>query len=85
MVLLHLAMSYHLVQSNDGIYVVAKTPARLSESYVDIRNFTFADWSGHPQLASALVQADKQHLLGDSATRSMQQSVQQLLPGTRLQ
>lgn len=82
MATLHTVMSYHLVQSKDGIHLIAKTPARLSESFVDIRSFTFSDWSGHPQLASALVQAGQQHLLGDSAATSLRQSVHDLVPGT---
>jgi hypothetical protein len=82
-VLLHTAMTYHIVRANDGIHVVAKSPARLSQSYVDIRGFGFTDWSGHPQLASALIQSNKQHLLGDSAVNSLQQSVNNLLPDTR--
>jgi hypothetical protein len=82
-VLLHVAMSYHIVRAGDGYYVIAKSPARLAQSYVDIRGFGFAEWSGHPQLASALVQSNKQHLLGDSAVSSLQQSVNNLLPETR--
>ena len=78
--LLHGAMNYHFVRSGDGWHVVAKQPARLAESYVDIRSFTMADWSNHPQLVSALVQADKQHLLGDAASNAFHQSVNQLLP-----
>lgn len=82
-VLLHVAMNYHVIRSGEGFHVVAKTPARLSESFVDIRSFSMADWTGHPQLASALVQANKQHLLGDSASNSLHQSVNQLLPNLR--
>jgi hypothetical protein len=64
--LLHVASNYHVVRSSEGFAIVAKTPPRLSESFVDIRSFSAGDWSGHAQLASALVQA--------------QQSVNQLLP-----
>ena len=60
-------MNYHVVRSSDGFHLIAKSPPRLSETFVDIRAFSVADWTGHPQLASALVQANKQHLLGDSA------------------
>ncbi len=80
--LLHVAMTYHVVRSSEGVHVIAKSPARLSESFVDIRSFTLADWSGHPQLAGALVQANKQHLLGDSAGSALHQSVNQLLPSS---
>lgn len=78
--LLHAAMNYHVVRASDGLHIVAKQPARFSEAYVDIRAFSMADWAGHPQLASALVQANQQHLLGDSTAGAIQQSVNQMLP-----
>jgi hypothetical protein len=78
--MLHVAMSFHVVRSRDGIELVGKQPARLSEAYVDIRSFGVGDWAGHPQLAASLVRANKQHLLGDSASQAIQESVQQLVP-----
>src|SRR5262245_43015861 len=78
--LLHVATLDHVVGASDGFHFVAKQPPRLSETYVDIRAFTMADWSNRPQLASALVQANQQQLLGDSAKGSFQQAVNQLLP-----
>lgn len=78
---LHVAMNYHVVRSNDGLHLVGKSPARLSETFVDIRAYGIADWTGHPQLAAALVESNKQHLLGDSAAATFHQSINQLLPG----
>jgi hypothetical protein len=80
-----LATNYHLVRSSEGFDLVAKTPPRFAESFVDVRAFAGSDWAGHPQLASALVQANKQHLIVDSATTAIQQSVNQLLPSTMRQ
>jgi hypothetical protein len=79
-VLLHVATNFHVVRANDGLHVLAKAPARLSESFVDIRSFGLDDWANHPQLAGALVQANKQHLIGDSAASAIHQSINQLLP-----
>jgi hypothetical protein len=78
--LLYAAMNIHVVRSRDGFHVVAKTPARLSETFVDIRAFTVADWAGRPQLAGALVQSGRQHLLGDSAANEFRERLDQLLP-----
>ena len=78
--LLYTAMNFHILRSRDGFHLVVKRPARLSESYVDIREFSMADWTAHPQIATALVQANKQHLLGDSASSAIHQSLNQLLP-----
>ena len=72
--------TYHIVRATDGIHFVAKQPARLGETYVDIRSFTMTDWVARPQLASAMVQANQQHLLGESATAALQDKAKQLLP-----
>lgn len=78
--LLQGATTYHVVRASDGFHFVAKQPARLSETYVDIRAYTINDWAAHPQLATALVQANQQHLVGDPAITSLQEQAQQLLP-----
>ncbi len=72
--------TYHIVRASDGFHLVAKQPARLSETYVDIRTFTPPDWAGRPQLASALVQANQQQLIGDSAAAALQDKAKQLIP-----
>ena len=79
--LLQGATTYHVVRADDGFHLVAKQPARLSETYVDIRAFTMTDWAGHPQLASALVQANQQQLLGDSAAGALQEQSQAVAAG----
>ena len=78
--LLYVAMNYHVMRASDGLHLIAKPTARLSETFVDVRAYSMADWAGHPQLAAALVQADKQYLLGDSAAASIPDNLQQLLP-----
>lgn len=79
-ILLHGATLYHVVRASDGVHLVAKQPARLSETYVDVRAFSMGDWAAHPQLASALVQANQQQLIGDSATSTVHEAVNQALP-----
>jgi hypothetical protein len=78
--LLYAAMNFHLMRAADGFHLVRKQSPRLSETFVDVRNFSMADWTGHPQLAADLVQANKQHLLSDSAAAALQENVKQLLP-----
>jgi hypothetical protein len=72
--------TYHIVRASDGFHVVTKRPSRLGETYVDIRQFTMTDWAARPQLASALVQANQQQLVGDSAAAALQDQAKQLLP-----
>ena len=79
-VLLHGATNYHVVRASDGFTSSPSSRPGLSETFVDIRAFSMTDWAGHPQLASALVQANQQQLLGDSAASALQESVNQLLP-----
>lgn len=78
-ILLHAATLYHIVRASDGVHLVAKQPPRMAETYVDIRSFTISDWAGRPQLASALVQANQQQLLGDSAG-NVRDAIQNRLP-----
>jgi hypothetical protein len=73
--LLYSATLYHVVRATDGVYLIAKQPPRLAETYVDIRSFSMSDWASRPQLASALVQANQQHLLGDSAAGAIRNSL----------
>lgn len=77
---LHLATNFQVVRPSEGFDLIAKSPPRLAESFVDIRAYTVSDWSGHPQLASALVQANQQHLILDRTANAFQQSIHQVLP-----
>lgn len=72
--------TYHIIRASDGFHFIAKQPPRLGETYVDIRTFSMTDWAARPQLASALVQANQQQLLGDSAAMAIQEKAKQLLP-----
>jgi hypothetical protein len=78
--LLYVAMNYHVMRADDGIHLVAKQSPRLSETLIDIRAFSMSDWAGHPQLAAALVQADKEYLIGNSAAGLLQDKISPLLP-----
>jgi hypothetical protein len=78
--LLYVAMNFHVLRAGDGFHLVAKQPPRLSDVYVDIRGFSMADWANHPQLAAALVQSNREYLLGGSAAGAFQENAKQLLP-----
>jgi hypothetical protein len=74
------ATNFHVLRGRDGFHLVAKQSPRLSETYVDVRQFTLADWTNHPQLAAALAKANKQYLIGESAAASLPEGVNQLIP-----
>jgi hypothetical protein len=79
-ILLYTAMNFHVLRASDGVHLVAKQSPTLAETFIDVRSFGISDWANHPQLSAALVQAQKQHLLGESATSSITDSVKQLVP-----
>jgi len=74
------ATNFHVIRAQDGIHFVHKLPPRLSEAFVDVRSFSLSDWSAHPQLAAALVQDNKQHVIQGAAAQSVQNGVEQFLP-----
>jgi hypothetical protein len=76
--LLYTAMNFHLIRASDGFHVVGKQPPRIGETYVDIRGFDMSDWAGRPQLASALVGANQERLLGGSTTGAVQNGLNQV-------
>ena len=71
---------YHIVHAKDGMHLVPKLEATFSEVYVDVREFTPADWHQHPAVAAALVRDGKSHVmqgavidtLGEGAERFFQ-------------
>ncbi len=81
-ILLYGAEHYHLVRAPDGFHLIPKTESKLAATYVDIRNFTPADWAQHADVAMAITKAKQGQLLENSATQSLQDSVQDFLhPG----
>ncbi len=56
--LLFIAMHYHIVRSEDGVYVVAKISNNLSDVYVDTREYSLSDWNSHKPLAAAIMKSD---------------------------
>jgi hypothetical protein len=45
-----------------------------------IRTFTMEEWAGHAQLASAVVQAGQQQLLGEAANGSIRETLNSVIP-----
>ena len=79
--LLYLAMHYHIVRGNDGVFMVAKISNNLSDVYVDIRDFSLSDWKNHKPLAAAIMESNQSHLLEDASLNTFRTSVQGLVDG----
>ncbi len=75
------ALKYHAVRAVDGFHVVPRISASFEDAYVDIRKFGPTDWDRHRTLAAALVKADKEGLMVDSATESLRISLRSALDG----
>ena len=75
------SLKYHVVRTEDGVHLVAKTTSNFGEIYVDVREFGPMDWTEHKDLAVAMVKADKQHLIGDTTTDNLRQSMNNAMGG----
>jgi len=75
------SLKYHAVRAVDGVHVVPKISATFEDAYVDIRQFGPTDWDQHRTLAAALVKADKEGLIVESATESLRASLRSALDG----
>jgi ABC-type antimicrobial peptide transport system ATPase subunit len=53
----------------------------FAEAYVDIRQFGPSDWDKHRSLAVALIKADKEALIADSAAASLRATMRSALDG----
>jgi hypothetical protein len=73
------SLKYHVVRTDEHFELVPKLNATFAETYVDIRDFDLADWSDHKTLMAALVRADKQEVLKNSAADSLADGMGTLL------
>lgn len=57
------AMNYHVIRTSERFELVPKRYAGLQDCYVDIRDWTFSDWTSHPDLVWTLYKNDKQEMI----------------------
>ena len=75
------SLKYHAVRAADGVHFVPKVASTFEDAYVDIRKFGPTDWDEHRALAAALVKANKEGLIADTATYSLRTSLRSALDG----
>jgi hypothetical protein len=73
------SMCFHIIRTNEGHQVLAKTGLTFRDTYVDIRQFGLTDWRDHVALAEALVKSDKADLMGNSAENTVRDVFDNLL------
>jgi hypothetical protein len=77
--LIYGALTHHVLHTSAGFELVPKASATFDDSYLDVRNFTLADWAEHRGLVAAIVNAKKEHILGEAAEAGIEQGVIQML------
>ena len=69
---------YHVLRTNEGYELVRKVRPGFDLSYVDVREYQAKDWLDHPQLAQAVLEAKKGHLIKDAALQAVHQAIDEL-------
>jgi hypothetical protein len=70
--LVSFAFKYHVMYSKDGLVVIPKSQASLSDLYVDVRNWKPADWQAHPDFVHSLVAHGRSDLIAAPANDFLQ-------------
>ncbi|MCE9605394.1 MAG: hypothetical protein K8U03_10900 [Planctomycetia bacterium] len=71
------SLSYHFVQTKDGVEMIPKLTPTFTETYVDCRAFGPTDWAQHKQLTAAITQANKfEKVIGGQAVHQIQDAAQ---------
>jgi hypothetical protein len=65
--LMTFAFKYHVMYSKDGLVLIPKSQAGLSDLYVDVRNWKPSDWQGHPDFVRSLVSHGRSDLIAAPA------------------
>jgi hypothetical protein len=74
-----LGQGYHILRTADGYELVRKTRPSFKLIYVDVRQYLAEDWLEHPQLAQAVLEAKKGHLMQEAVRMQVHQAVDELL------
>ncbi|NLF72092.1 MAG: hypothetical protein GX575_23925 [Candidatus Anammoximicrobium sp.] len=75
------SLKYHVLRAHDGWHVVPKVVSSFEDAYVDIRPFGPTDWNEHRTLMAGLIKANKENLIGDTATYNLRNSLRSALDG----
>ena len=75
------SLKYHVLRAHDGMHLVPKVSSTFEDAYVDIRQFGPSDWSQHRTLTASLIKANKEDLIGETASYSLRESLRTALDG----
>ena len=72
---LHTTMNFHVVRTDQGTHLVRKTTPKMSGLYADIRQYDANDWRANPDLARAMIMANRRDLVGQSPQGGLRASL----------
>ncbi len=75
------SLKYHFLYTKDGLKAVPKLSATLSETFLDVREFSGSDWAEHKSVMAAVIQADESGLLQSAAIDSIRDGVGRWVDG----
>jgi hypothetical protein len=75
------SLSYHFVQTKQGVVTIPKISPTFTETYVDVRPFTAADWQQRKSLTAAVLQANQGAIIGEGVVDQATEAVRGMFPG----
>lgn len=69
------AFKFHVIRTKEDWVFVPKPSAMLVDAYVDVREWTTAEWTRHPQLVKALVLTGRADLMRKAVTSRWKEKV----------
>lgn len=69
------AFSLHVVRADDGWHWAKNGDSHVSACYADVRDWTGEDWTDHPRLAAALVDAGEGGIVIQSAAKGVMDTI----------
>jgi len=67
----YFAFQFHLVRAEEGFLVIPKNNSAMIDPYVDVREWTVADWKTHPELIQSLVEHGRSDLVLSEASNGL--------------
>ncbi len=61
--LMGFAFKYHVMYAKDGLVLIPKQQAGLSDLYVDVRNWKPTDWQAHTELVHSMMAQKRTDLM----------------------
>lgn len=67
------AFKYHVLYATEGVVLIPKPQANLSDIYVDVRNWKPSDWQARPELVRSVLAHGRSDLIGNSASEPLRE------------